>query len=269
MRLDVATEDEAEPVLDGVLREEADFANDDYRPFADRLDVDVGMFRRYRLPQNLADWRQMSALLLGDLAGKHVLDFGCGLGEEAIYLAKLGAKVTAIDISEVGIDSLRRRAAYNDVDVRALQMRGDPTAFANNTFDAVHGLGILHHVGIDAGLAEIHRVLKPGGIAVFLEPMGNSPVIESVKTWLMKNARFLGEFDHVTDHEHNLTWQEVDTATSRFSEALVYPYHLLYRLKRLVPNSLLPTVRRIDASALMLVPSLRHFCGGIAIRVRK
>jgi 2-polyprenyl-3-methyl-5-hydroxy-6-metoxy-1,4-benzoquinol methylase len=269
-RLDVASEmTDSTPVLDRVLREEADFANQDYKPYADRLDIDLGMFRRYRLPQELADWRQMSALLMGDIAGKQVLDFGCGLGEEAIYLAKLGAKVTAIDISEVGIESLCKRAAYNNVDVRALQMRADPTSFANNSFDVVHGLGILHHVGIDAGLAEVHRVLRPGGIAVFLEPMGDNPRIEAVKTWLMKNARFLGEFDHVTDHEHNLTWHEVHDATSRFSESLVYPYHLLYRLKRLFPTSLLPTIRRIDASVLTLAPTLRHFCGGVAIRVRK
>jgi SAM-dependent methyltransferase len=266
MTLDAA---DSKPVLDKVLREEADFANQDYSPYADKLEMDPGMFRRYQLPQNLADWRQMSALLMGDIAGKSLLDFGCGMGEESIYLAKLGAKVTGIDISEVGVASLEKRAAYNNLDVRAYEMRADPTSFEDESFDVVHGLGILHHVGIDAGLAEIHRLLKPGGIGVFLEPMGNSPMIESVKTWLMKNARFLGEFDHVTDHEHNLTWEEVHSATARFAETLVYPYHLLYRLKRLFPKALLPAVRRIDASALMLLPALRHFCGGVAIRVRK
>jgi 2-polyprenyl-3-methyl-5-hydroxy-6-metoxy-1,4-benzoquinol methylase len=268
MRLDVAS-DESKPVLDPVLREEADFANQDYAPYVDRLEVDRGMFRRYRLPEDLSDWRQMSALLMGDIAGKRLLDFGCGMGEESIYLAKLGAKVTAIDISEVGVECTRKRAAYNHVDVRAYEMRADPTSFADNSFDVVHGLGILHHVGIEAGLEEVHRVLKPGGVGVFLEPLGDSPRIEAVKTFLMKHARFLGQFDHVTDHEHNLTWAEVYTAIDRFSESLAYPYHLLYRLKRFFPTSLLPAIRRIDASALTLAPSLRHFAGGVAIRVRK
>lgn len=260
---------DAKPQLDKVLREEADFANQDYKPWADNLEINQSMFVRYQLPSDLSDWRQMSSLLMGDIAGKQLLDFGCGMGEESIYLARLGAKVTSIDISEVGISSLRRRAAYNRLDVRAYEMRADPTSFADNSFDIVHGLGILHHVGIEQGLAEVRRVLRPGGIGVFLEPMGNSPAIESVKTFLMKNARFLGKFDPVTDHEHNLTWKEVHSAIRQFTESTVYPYHLLYRLKRFFPEALLPTVRRIDASALMLAPSLRHFAGGVAIRVRK
>ncbi len=259
----------SKPILDKVLREEADFANQDYSPYADKLEIDPNMFRRYQLPSDLSDWRQMSALLLGDLTGKQVLDYGCGMGEESIYLAKLGGDVTAIDISEVGIASLKKRAAFNNLDIRAYEMRADPTNFDDNSFDVVHGLGILHHVGIENGLAEVRRVLRPGGIGVFLEPMGNSKTVEAVKTWLMKNARFLGNFDHVTDHEHNLRWDEVHGAISQFSEATVFPYHLLYRLKRFVPRSLLGAVRRIDASLLMLMPPLRHFAGGVVIRVRK
>jgi SAM-dependent methyltransferase len=257
------------PHLDKVLREEADFANQDYAPYADQLEIDPGMFRSYRVPSDLADWRQLSALLMGDLAGKHLLDFGCGMGEEAVYFAKLGAKVTAIDISEVGIATLKKRADRHDLDIRAYEMRADPTSFMDDSFDIVHGLGILHHVGIEPGLAEVRRVLRPGGIGVFLEPMGDSRVVEAVKTWLMTHARFLGNFDHVTEHEHNLRWQDVQRAVAKFSEGSVYPYHLLYRLKRFVPKALLPAVRRIDAGMLTLVSSLRHFAGGVVIRVRK
>jgi len=261
-------ESTSKPVLDHVLREEAGFANADYAPYADNLEINRSMFRRYHTPAELWDWRQMAALLLGDIDGKDLLDFGCGMGEESIYFAKLGARVTGIDISEVGIASLKKRAAFHHLDITALEMRADPTSFKDASFDRIHGLGILHHIGIEPGLKEVERLLRPGGIAVFLEPMGDSPTVEAAKTWLMKNARFLGNFDHVTDHEHNLTWREVEHAVSRFPEATLYPYHLLYRLKRFFPSMALDGIRRIDLGLLSLVPQLRHYAGGVAIRVR-
>lgn len=254
---------------DSVLREEAEFANRDYAPYARSLQINPGMFYRYAAPTDVSDWRQMSALLLGDVAGKTLLDFGCGMGEEAIYFAKLGAHVTGIDISEVGIASLRERAAFHHLDVTALQARVDPTPFPDRSFDLVHGLGILHHVGMGPGLAEVHRLLRPGGIGVFLEPLGDNHAVEAAKTWLMNHARFLGEFDHVTDHERNLTWREIEHYTAHFDEATVLPYHLLYRLKRLFPMSLATRIRRLDHAVLELFPGLRTFAGGVVIRVHK
>ena len=222
----------AKPSLDEILRAEADFANLDYGAHQHDLAISPGMFRRYHSPVDLSDWRQRSALLLGDIGGKDLLDFGCGMGEESIYFARLGARVTAIDISEVGVAALRRRAAFHGLNVRALEMRADPTSFPAASFDRIHGLGILHHVGIDRGLAEVARLLRPGGVGVFLEPVGDCPAIEAMKTWLMTHGRFLADFDRVTDHERNLTWCEVERAVHRFPHAALYPYHLLYRLKR-------------------------------------
>jgi ubiquinone/menaquinone biosynthesis C-methylase UbiE len=257
------------PLLDPVLREEANFANRDYAPYANQLDVDESMFSKYAAPSQLWDWRQMAALLLGDITGKALLDYGCGMGEEAVYFAKLGARVTAIDISEVGVATLKKRATHHKLDLRAFEMRCDQTSFADESFDRVHGMGILHHVGIETALAEVWRVLRPGGTAVFLEPMGNSPTIEAVKTFLMKHARFLGDFDDVTDHEHNLTWSEIRYASQRFSRAATYPYHLLYRLKRFIPEPMLDAVRRIDHGVLSLLPSLKHYAGAVVIQLAK
>jgi cyclopropane fatty-acyl-phospholipid synthase-like methyltransferase len=259
----------AKPLLDPVLREEANFANRDYAPFAHALDVSDGMFRKYAAPTNIADWRQMAAVLLGDLAGKSFLDYGCGMGEESIYFAKLGAQVTAIDISEVGTATLKKRASHHKLDIRAFEMRCDPTSFPSESFDRIHGMGILHHVGIETALAEAHRLLRPAGVGVFLEPVGDHPTIEAAKTFLMKYARFLGEFDEVTDHEHNLTWREIEDARPRFSRLLAYPYHLLYRIKRFVPASMHDAIRRLDHGLLTVAPRLRRYAGGVVIQVVK
>lgn len=259
----------AKPSLDRVLRDEADFANQDYSRHAHELEINDEIWRRYRWPSKLWDWRQMAALMLGDVAGKDLLDFGCGMGEESIYLAKLGARVTGIDISEVGVETLKRRAAFHGLDVTALEMRADPTSFADASFDRIHGLGILHHIGIEAGLEEVKRLLRPGGVAVFLEPLGNSPTVETAKTWIMKHGRFLADFDLVTDHEHNLTWREVERAVRRFPKATLLPYHLLTRLKRFFPYAALDLLHRVDFGALALAPALRHYAGGVVIAVTR
>src|SRR5262249_13231412 len=161
---------------------------------------------KYAAPSDLSDWRQLAAMLLGDVADTQLLDYGCGMGEEAVYFARLGARVTAIDISDVGVSGLQQRAERHRLDIRALEMRCDLTSRPEASFDRVHGMGILHHVGIDAALAEVWRLLRPGGIGVFLEPLGDQPAVERAKALLIKHARFLGELNRVSDHEHSLTW---------------------------------------------------------------
>src|SRR5204863_88557 len=76
-------ESAAKRSLDAILRAEADFANLDYDAHQHDLAINPGMFRRYHSPADLWDWRQRSALLLGDIRGTDLLDFGCGMGEES------------------------------------------------------------------------------------------------------------------------------------------------------------------------------------------
>lgn len=253
------------PLLDDMLRDEVAFANRTYAPYAGDLAMNPKMFRKYAMPTALWDWRQRAAMLLGEITGKDLLDLGCGMGEEAVYFAKLGARVTAIDISDVGIAITKRRAAYNHVDLRAFEMRCDPTSFAPASFDRIHGIGILHHVGIDAALGEVRRLLRPGGVGVFLEPLGDHPKIEAAKAFLRKHARFLRSFEEVT--EHDLTWREIDEATARFSRTAVYPYHLVYRVNRFVPALLRDGLRRVDHRLLAALPRLRRYAGAVVIQV--
>jgi 2-polyprenyl-3-methyl-5-hydroxy-6-metoxy-1,4-benzoquinol methylase len=256
--------------LESVLADEARFADEEYARHENDLDVNPLMWSKYEHPVSLWDHRQLTATLLGDLRGKRVLDFGCGMGEEAIYLAKLGAHVTAIDISQKGIEIARRRAAHHRLtsSIDARVMRADRTDFPPNCFDVVHGLGILHHVGIDVGLREVHRVLRPGGIGVFFEPMGDSPPIEAAKRWIMGHGRFLG-FRGVTEHEENLRLADIQAAGARFAAMQTYPLHLLYRLKRFVPAGLHDVLRRIDSRLLAVAPALRRYAGAVVIRVEK
>jgi SAM-dependent methyltransferase len=90
---------------------------------------------------------------------RSVLEVGCGLGELAQRIrGELGADVTAIDVSPRMVELARARG----VDARLGDVQALP--FADETFDCVVAAWMLYHVpDLDRGLAEIARVLKPGG----------------------------------------------------------------------------------------------------------
>src|SRR5262245_35779015 len=56
----------------------------------------------------------------GDVQNKDVLDIGCGFGNNSIALARLGANVTAVDISQVAIEKLNRKATELGLSIRGL-----------------------------------------------------------------------------------------------------------------------------------------------------
>lgn len=117
-------------------------------------------------------------LIEGIVAPGSVLEIGCGDHAEIWALAERGLDVTAIDISSVAVDAARERAAAEGLDnVRVEVMNAEELTFDNDSFDAVVGAGILHHLDLDKGVPEVARVLRPGGVAVFLEPLGHNPLL--------------------------------------------------------------------------------------------
>lgn len=114
--------------------------------------------------------------LIGDVSGKKVLDFGCGNGWVGINLAKKGAEVSGIDISEVLVAKASEQARKEGLASRAAfaVMTAEDLIFPDNHFNMVIGSAILHHTDLDRTIKQVHRVLKPGGVAVFIEPMNQN-----------------------------------------------------------------------------------------------
>lgn len=99
-----------------------------------------------------------------DFKGKKVLDVGCGNGYVLAKYAAEGAEVFGIDITQAGIDVCNQRFAYERLrgDFRVADAQALP--FADNTFDCVCSMGVLHHVpDTQQALDEIFRILKPSG----------------------------------------------------------------------------------------------------------
>ena len=106
--------------------------------------------------------RPAMLVLAGDVAGRRILNAGCGAGPLLAALRDGGAIVTGFDKS-AGMIELARRRLGDDADLQVADL-GSPLPFPDGTFDDVTASLVLHYLE-DWGptLAELRRVLKPGG----------------------------------------------------------------------------------------------------------
>lgn len=113
------------------------------------------------------DFRERTGFAPEDLAGKLILDVGCGMGRFADIATRWGAQVVGIDLStaaEVAAKNLKdREAVFFQADVFALP-------FAPESFDYIYSIGVLHHTpDCERAFKVLPSLLKPGGtIAIWL-----------------------------------------------------------------------------------------------------
>lgn len=118
-------------------------------------------------------WRKKAINILRPLAPKVMLDVATGTGDFAIEALQLNPdKVIGVDISdgmlEVGRTKLVKRHLYPKVEL--LHGDSENLQFEQNKFDAITvGFGVRNFENLEKGLAEVLRVLKPGGMLVVLE----------------------------------------------------------------------------------------------------
>ncbi len=105
---------------------------------------------------------------LEDGTGMRVLDVGCGTGSYTRPLAqRSGALIIAFDVTPEVLPQAREQTPDNAEVVAAEAGR---LPFGDESFDAVVGNAVLHHLPLDDTIPELMRVLKPGGRFCFAEP---------------------------------------------------------------------------------------------------
>jgi len=115
---------------------------------------------------------------LAPQAGERILDLGCGDGQLTERLAESGAVVTGVDADAQMVEAAKARG------MEAHHALAESLPFVDGCFDAVFSNAALHWVrGQDAMMAEVRRVLKPGGR--FVAEMGGHGNIAAIRVGLM------------------------------------------------------------------------------------
>ncbi len=198
---------------------------------------------------------------------QRLLDFGCGMGVAGVTFAKLGYQVEGFDISPGNISVAGQLAEHHGLADRCnfATMPAEKLAYPDNHFDVVVGMDILHHVEVAAVLKEVRRVLKPGGVAIFKEPI-RVPMLDVIREsrLLRMIAPTETSFDkhvHITDDERKLDHRDLALLNGTFGEVTSQRFSLLLRLYRVIPRrwfNLVWKLQRLDYELMRLFPPLKR-----------
>jgi len=228
-------------------------------------------------PQNLVDryrscarWRtrypECVIRLLTLHTPKHICDFGCGSGEMACRLGRLGYRVTGLDVSPDLIEVARERAELDGVSdrVKFIVADGASVNITDGAFDAVLAMSVVHHMPLEDALHALERLLCPGGRIAFLEPVAYSKALQWLRdrSWVEKD---------ISPDERQLSADEVRYIGKRFIVEQQRHYYLLARLWRILPAGWIKygeTPLGWFDQMLLAIPGVKRFAGVVAILAR-
>ena len=102
-------------------------------------------------------------------AGRDVLELGCGMATDGARFVRNGARYTGVDFSRKALEFAARRFEVEGRAARLLRASAAELPFADETFDLVYSNGVLHHLPeTQRAIDEVHRVLRPGGMAIVM-----------------------------------------------------------------------------------------------------
>jgi SAM-dependent methyltransferase len=135
------------------------------------------------------------------LRGARVLDLGCGTGRHALALARAGARVSGVDISEGMLAAARAKDAAERVDFRRI-LPGRPLPFPSGRFDAVVSGLVLEHVRDLRGFFAEARRVSATGASLFISAMHPAMLLRGSRAAFHDPAT--GEKTYPHGHDHGI-----------------------------------------------------------------
>lgn len=214
-------------------------------------------------PRPLDELEQALFEELGSLAGRDVLDLGCGIGDLSLHALQRGATVTALDLSPRLAEITRERVAAIGCDAQVVAAPAEASGLPDDSFDVVLGRWIIHHLDVATAARELSRLLRPGGKAVFIETSSLNPLLRFARNHLV--GRF-GIPRFGTADEHPLGKEHYDALSREFKSFRVdAPFFYFFVLadrhtpERLKRPAIKAATQWLDRQIWRWLPALRRY----------
>ena len=126
-------------------------------------------YEKFREHRYRTEWHIPLLVPFAEARGKKVLEIGIGNGADGAMLALNGAIYTGADLTPTALEATRRHFEVLGLAGEFKQENAEHLSFADESFDWVYSHGVLHHTpNTAAAIAEVWRVLKPGGRAIVM-----------------------------------------------------------------------------------------------------
>lgn len=221
----------------------------------------AGEIWNWESPAGKVRWKRRVEMLTSHITpNMQVLELGCGTGYFSREITGTGAQITAIDISPDLLNIARSEVQSEHIIFK--EENAYNLTFSSASFHTVVGSSVLHHLDIEKAIAEIFRVLKPGGSMVFTEPNMMNPQIALQKNipWL---KRKLGDSP---DETAFFRWPLLkQMSRAGFSNIQIIPFDFLHPA---IPPRMIQSVSAFG-NAIEKIPVLREIAGSLYIKATR
>lgn len=239
----------------------------EYKDLLDKTFSYEALYAHHRRWWN-AYWEMYTFLRRQDLVGCKVLVVGCGFGDDALRLAKLGADVYAFDLSGESLALARQMACREHLDIHFQEMAAECLQYAADFFDCIVARDILHHVDVASTIQEIVRVSKNHALLVvnevyshsLLEKIRHARVVQHYLYPFLQSFVYDGKQPYITEDECKLTERDINEVIKPLLE-LEFEQHFNFLVARIVPEKF-DLLNKLDRLLLRALKPIGHVLAG-------
>lgn len=206
------------------------------------------------------------------LEGKRILEAGTGTGNLLVWFAMNGAEVVGNDVSAGVMEVARKRASMNGVlgEVDFVHQPIESLDHPDGSFDVVFGNVVAHHFDVGRAGRNIYRLLKPGGAAVFSEPILFAPEWVSRLRTSSAVTRLFPDVKHSPD-ERAFSRRMVAEFSEPFDSVDLRYFQIFGRVQNFaqVSDDTWARIERVDTWLLERAPWLYPISRWVVMTMRK